>query len=565
MDSVGPGRDPGAPRASVSAEHRLGKRFPGWTVDWRNELEHRRCRHDANEHRRKSRVAAAGPNVWGEDPIVSPDGRMIAYAWYPENSAGETLNQLGLVANEPNARPRVLLDKPEQYQNIYPLGWSRDGKSLLIRFEILPSRNSQMAWISIDDGTLRVIHEIERGRNRGENSLGFRLSPDGKFLLYSARTNQETDETAIYILPSDGGTAVELIRSGINESPVWTSDGGRVLFISDQRSGHFDLWSVPVRDGKRTGAASIAKEDIGRVKAYGISPAGTYLYGFNGGLHQVLVAEMDRSGAQARDAAKPIEGFVGHSPRWSRDGKWIAFKQRITTFDKQHLIIHSMETGAKWTIRPNTLAWGVPQWFLDGSVQPAGAQSSLRVSVSSGEPKEFTAPRAVPLAGALSPDDNRIYVLAREGQTSGINVIDTATGERREFLKMPVGFRTGWRPIALSPDGGTLAIRTTNGIARMGVDGADFREILTMDSEDEILDWTRDGRYILFPQRNGTGSRIMRVPAGGGQPEFTGIATNDPIQQFDLSPDGSRLAYAVNSNRWEDWALENVTSAWSGR
>jgi len=76
--------------------------------------------------------------------------------------------------------------------------------------------------------------------------------------------------------------------------------------------------------------------------------------------------------------------------------------------------------------------------------------------------------------------------------------------------------------------------------------------------------WTRDGRAILFTQPSGNVTRIMRVAAEGGQGEFTGISA-DRLESFDLSPDGSRIAYEARSNNYELWALDNVASAWSGK
>jgi Tol biopolymer transport system component len=54
--------------------------------------------------------------------------------------------------------------------------------------------------------------------------------------------------------------------------------------------------------------------------------------------------------------------------------------------------------------------------------------------------------------------------------------------------------------------------------------------------------------------------RIMRIPADGGSAEFTGLEV-DRLRNFDLSPDGSRIAFEVGANpNWEVRALDYVSS-----
>lgn len=67
--------------------------------------------------------------------------------------------------------------------------------------------------------------------------------------------------------------------------------------------------------------------------------------------------------------------------------------------------------------------------------------------------------------------------------------------------------------------------------------------------------WTSDGRAILFAEWREPVSRIMRVPAEGGTPLFTGLEDAD-LNSIDPSPDGQRLAFSRLGNRWEMNALE---------
>jgi Tol biopolymer transport system component len=142
---------------------------------------------------------------------------------------------------------------------------------------------------------------------------------------------------------------------------------------------------------------------------------------------------------------------------------------------------------------------------------------------------------------------------------------DLSTGQERLLATFP---NPQNRIMPLSPDGRALVARWVDGspaklhMATVAVDGSGTREVFTTDdrSSAQIVAWDRDGRSILFDQRQpGEGNRwgVMRVPAGGG-PASLVFTTPSPIQGFDVSPDGSRIAYSSNESASELWALDNV-------
>ena len=540
------------------------------------------------------RLAAGTPenSRYGEQPLISPDGRQIVFSWYDEKTddgvrilpnglrAGN-FHSLRIMPNEFGGQPRTLL-KEGQYQNFWPLGWSPDGKSVLVSMENkhdeAPRTGLVFAWVSTSDGSLRIIKTLEPWRN-STNTARDHLSPDGKYLAYAASVREGSPEKAIYILSADGATEAVLTRGDTDENPVWTPDGSHILFSSN-RSGSVGLWSVPVQDGKRAGVPSLVKADTGKIQALGMTRAGTYYYLARSVLNQVFVAEMDQTGRVRGGSLKVAESFVGIRPRWSRDGKWLAVKRlkNGASNNEHELVIHSMESGAEWAFHPSPMGPGLPQWYLDGTVQPISG-NGFRVSMSGGEPKELTTAQPLPLDATLSHDDKLMYRPADRdpqkprpagrvggGRNEGIEVVEMASGERKAFIAFPKAIMN--TAPALSPDGRTLVVAVADqGLARIGVDGTDMRTIYTgkFTAYPGSYTWTRDGRAILFGQPSENSVRIMRVSAEGGQPEFTGIS-GDRLQTFDLSPDGSHIAYEARSDtNYEPWAIDNVASSWSGK
>lgn len=513
------------------------------------------------EIRRLVTAAALDSTRWGETPLVSPDRRQVAFWWWDyKDVTGDYDGELRLMTNESGAKPRALR------KNARPVAWAPDGKSILVTLNPDRQNRIDLAWVSATDGSTHIIKTIEPWRKLARVSL----SPDGLYIAYAAPAPGGTQETNIYILSKDGTTQAELIKGDSNEEPVWAPDGTHLLFSSN-RSGTFGLWSVPVRDGRRSGLPSLVKAETGKVKAFGISSAGTYYYGRSVRLDQVFIVAMDHARGKARGPA--TEGFVGDVPAWSRDGKWLAYRRARPEGQGDDLIVHSIESGADRTIS-HQMGGGL-HWLLDGSLEYGALGSGTkRVTVNNSEPKEITHLIGLPVGitepvGVLSTDDKLLYRPAnrdtqnRANPREGFEIIDAETGQRKQMFTVSAGVFLG--TARLSPDGRTLLYcapgkdARTARIMRVGVDGTGEKEILAPVPRNlQSLAWTSDGQGVLFGQVDEKGlARIMRIPAQGGQPEFTGIST-EGLRTIAVSHDGSRIAYSVNSTNDEVWALDNV-------
>jgi Tol biopolymer transport system component len=71
-------------------------------------------------------------------------------------------------------------------------------------------------------------------------------SPDGKFIAFQMKRG---DDTHVGIIPSDGGTPVQLTsdRGQSFGDSDWSPDGDKILFPG-QRNGVWNLWWVSRRD-----------------------------------------------------------------------------------------------------------------------------------------------------------------------------------------------------------------------------------------------------------------------------------------------------------------------------
>jgi Tol biopolymer transport system component len=163
------------------------------------------------------------------------------------------------------------------------------------------------------------------------------------------------------------------------------------------------------------------------------------------------------------------------------------------------------------------------------------------------------------LTWALSPDGKTVYFnrQKRGADPDGVYAADIAGGPARFVFTGPGG------KFGLSPDGRTLLWNKTNGIVRVAVDGTGPREFRVNGFISAGPVWTPDGRAILFgawESGKTRKTRIMRIPAEGGEPEFTGVELPAGARDLTLSPDGTRLAFSLRIAADELWALDNVAS-----
>jgi cytochrome c peroxidase len=488
--------------------------------------------------------------------ILSPDQKKVVFLWYE----GGRNPYLETMPNQPGATPRVLVRNPE-FSYVLPAAWSLDGKSILATIW-RRDYTAQIAWISAEDGSIRVLRSVE-WRKPGRLSL----SPDGHWIAYSALVRSESPDSHIYLLAANGGTEAEVVQhAGVNEAPIWTLDGSRILFVSD-RSGDSDLWSTTL-DGK----VELVRKDIGKIYPLALTRTASLYYVSERGTENVFLADIEPQTDHVR-AGPPAfltEKLVGSNrgPAWSPDGKSIAFKRRSPGNRAGYdLVVKSLESGEERAYANNEMAGAVgrPIWFRDGQhillalTNNQNKTSLHRVDLKTSQFEEVAPQDQSYLATvALAEDEKSVYVARRdeEKNAGAIARVSLATGERTTVFTTP-GFVNSF---ALSPDGRRLAVarsipkagRWEGRLAIANLDGGESLDVYSPEPTDPdrdvfgggpMLTWTNDGKAILFA----AGSHIwqlIREPADGGPAELMGLQTTGLRHDIAVSPDGKRIAFS---------------------
>jgi Tol biopolymer transport system component len=490
------------------------------------------------------------------EPLVSPDGTQVAYAWFTVPA----LYHIRVVPLHPGAaspNPREVYRSAET-RYAAPSGWTPDGREILAKIES-GDKTWRLAFVPITGGAERVI------KNTGWAEPEARLSPDGRLIAYSLRAKEDSMQRDIFLLAADGSRQQTLVEHPAHESLVdWTPDGNGLLFQST-RTGNWSLWIIPIEDGQAAGPPKLVKREMGRIIPSGITRNGTLYYTMIADPEDVFVASIDLEKGRVIEPPAPVNplSLGGHnSPVWSPDGGRLAYLGpgrsiaiRSENSGEERLIFPNIE------IRPNRpLRWspdglslmvpGVDAKNREGLYQ-VDLQTAAVTMLVQGE-------RDIP-AGVYSHDGRRIFYSG----PSAVLARDLKTGREQKIAERRLR-DSRFTGLALSPDGKWLAIGSgqidpgRDGVLELlPVDGGEARVLERRRGPNGVsygqLQWTPDGRYLLYR----SGVDIYRIPAAGG--EHLAIGVKVPTgnrSQFSIHRDGRRIAYVAGQNKLEVWALE---------
>jgi Tol biopolymer transport system component/predicted Ser/Thr protein kinase len=146
----------------------------------------------------------------------------------------------------------------------------------------------------------------------------------------------------------------------------------------------------------------------------------------------------------------------------------------------------------------------------------------------------------------LSPDGQRVasFIYDYQSHNNNIWITDLARGSRTRLT-----FGSSWEMYPVwSPDGGQI-IYHSNPEGRFDLyvknaNGAGTEELVLHTEEDkQALDWSSDGKYVLFEDRGGIWYLPMAQPASGSRVPKQFIALESSAKDARFSPDTRWVAY----------------------
>ena len=410
----------------------------------------------------------------------APDGDTV-YAILTSESGASTL----LRVNPSDGHVTTIANDLDMMQGSNSIALSRDGRHAYLALASAGAPNNEARhqpyakrWLGIYDLDLSTGARHQLVSSEQDN-YDPNLANSSLFWVRVMR------HKGISVLPINGGTPRELLAN--TEIPMWTPDGRRISYLFN-----FDR----ITDGALPMDAGIIGVDR---DVHIISP------------HKVIVA-----------------GYHEDFPAaFSPDGHWIAFHSHrsptpvpfyLSAGHTDDIYLRLADDMSAPEIRLTDFGWeaGPPYW------SPDGRKLMFSSWVKDGE-----------------PGIDKVWILILD-PTKG-RVLDT------QRLSLPAALRSAhWT--AWSPDGKQIAIEDDQGGDKRSLwilgaaDGSDPHKILDYTGTTYGgLDWTPDGKNIVYSGLSGKFMQIFSVSVTGGTPK---LLTHDAatLIQPRVSPDGGWIA-----------------------
>jgi len=278
------------------------------------------------------------------------------------------------------------------------------------------SRNGVLAFRSGEAGGGRLVwvdRKGEGGEPVGEpaNIESTALLPDGRWLALSQSAGSAATRNIWIRDLVRGVTSRFTFNEGDDLNPVWSPDGSRIAYASEQ-DGQFD---IAVKAVGGTGEPEILLQADGLQSPSSWSPDGKHLLYFN--LDPETSFDVNVLPLEDDQTARPFikTPFVELRSRFSPDGRWVAYQSNES--GRFEIYVQAFPgPGGKWQI--STAGGQEPQWGPDGCelLYLSPERQLVRVEVQTGQTFVAGIPEAMFPVSLRSVTTNNRYLIAPDGQ-----------------------------------------------------------------------------------------------------------------------------------------------------
>ena len=403
------------------------------------------------------------------------------------------------------------------------------------------------------------------------------LSPDGKTVAFTYKGD-------IYVVPIDGGTARQLTTATAYDThPVWNNDGTEIAFASD-RKGSLDIYVTSISGGTPKRITTHSGTEI----PLGFTPDGKIIFKAN-----ILPDNKAVNGFSSTQlyTVAPEEGI--------RPELLLSLPTDAISVDKSGRILYQDRKGYEDVLRKHERSSGTsdiwlvtdatspenrkftkltsfaghsinPQWAEDNAFYYVTEESNGILNVHSrnidgSDKRIITRLEKHPVRSLSASADGKTIVFSYDGELYSMR-----PGTQSEPVKIPVNIirddsrddnhkvrrTSGASSAALSPNGKEVAFVVRGDIFVTSVEYNTTRQITSTPGQERNLEFTPDGRSIIFDAERDGKWQIFQVSIDKPSDKLFTYAesfTEKPLvsneftsQQPRVSPDGKKVAYLEN-------------------
>jgi hypothetical protein len=395
---------------------------------------------------------------------------------------------------------------------------------------------------SPDGGELAVIHQVDN-EERIEFPIGtvryrttgrltdLRVSPRGDRLAFMEHPAGVDDRGTVAVVDLQGRKSVLTPVFAGEEGLAWAPDGREILFAAaaDEPLPRLTIQAATLDGGHRT-----VLEAVDYLTVYDVSANGDLLV-VEGEEHYQTLSRAPGAPEERDVSWLDQSGFV----RMTGDGAHVLFTE--FTFSPNYAIGYRRTDGspvvrigdgmALDVSKDGTLALGaVPTTPMQLMVYPTGAGQPR--ALDGGAITDFT-------SGKFFRDKLRALACGREADRPGRCYVTALAGGPPAPIT-PEGTSRG----VLSPDGSSVVAWSDDGTYSIyPIGGGPSRRLDTLTPDDDVVDWTADGRAL-----------VVLAPAQIPTPvDRLDLASGKRVRMFDLAPaDRAGVVFVMNASVADD-------------